>query len=163
MANISSSRRHSRHLAYGGTIRYYGDRRTPPTIEPQYFKFKKISLYAALELQRHKMIRTPFLINQCCGRLLPETYIFNVSIHILDLVRPSVLQEYTPKSDQYENVKMAATGLRKLLNFSANTILVRNRIQVRNIVTTETGSILEAPQKKEYWDLLEWQLQLPQE
>jgi hypothetical protein len=43
---------------------------------------------------------------------------------------------------------MAATGLRKLLNFSANTILVRNRIQVRNIVTTETGSILEAPQKK---------------
>ncbi len=43
---------------------------------------------------------------------------------------------------------MAATGIRKLLNFSANTILIRNRIQIRNIVTTETGSILEAPQKK---------------
>ena len=43
---------------------------------------------------------------------------------------------------------MAATGLRKLLHFSANSILVRNRIQVRNVVTTETGSILEAPQKK---------------
>jgi hypothetical protein len=27
-----------RHLADGRTIRRYGDRRTPPTIEPQYFK-----------------------------------------------------------------------------------------------------------------------------
>ncbi len=40
----------------GGTIRRYGDRITPPTIEPQYFKFEKISLYATVELQRGKDI-----------------------------------------------------------------------------------------------------------
>jgi hypothetical protein len=43
---------------------------------------------------------------------------------------------------------MAATGLRKLLNFSAKNALVQSRFQVRNIVMTETGTVLEAPQKK---------------
>lgn len=43
---------------------------------------------------------------------------------------------------------MAATGLRKLMHFSAKNTLVQNRIKIRNIVTTENGSVLEAPQKK---------------
>lgn len=42
---------------------------------------------------------------------------------------------------------MAATGFRQLFNLSTKT-LVRNSIQVRNLVTTETGALLDAPQKR---------------
>lgn len=42
---------------------------------------------------------------------------------------------------------MATIGLRQLINLSGKS-LVRNGIQARNLVTTETGAILEVPQKK---------------
>ena len=42
---------------------------------------------------------------------------------------------------------MATVGLRQLFKSSAKT-LVRNGIQVRNLVTTKTGAVLEVPQKK---------------
>lgn len=42
---------------------------------------------------------------------------------------------------------MAAPGLRKLLSLSAAN-LVRNGNSIRNVVTSETGAVLEVPQKK---------------